>query len=147
MPNSLLLFLLLFSFFAALSLLSLRLFVLGFFFLVLFLVLGALVVTLGVDCLADLHGGVLQSLESFLNLFDVLRDDGLVEGRDVTLNLVLDVLGDASGVLLDLLLSVVNVLIGFVLNVDDLLGELVGLLGGLGLLDHAFDVGVGESTA
>jgi len=49
--------------------------------------------------------------------------------------------------LLNLLLSVVDVLVGIVLEVDDFLGSLVGLFGGLGLLDHTIDVGVGETTA
>ena len=49
--------------------------------------------------------------------------------------------------LLNLLLSVVDVLVGLVLEVDDFLGSLVGLFGGLGLLNHTIDIGVGETTA
>ena len=132
--NSLLFFLLLLSFsIGALSLLSLWLFLLLLALLLLLLVaLGrALVVGLGVDGLADLEGGVLKSFESFFDLFDVLGNDGLVQGGDVTLDLVLNVLRDACTVLLDLLLGVVDVLVGLVLDVDDLLGSLVGLLRGL----------------
>ena len=148
--NSLLFFLLLLSFpIGALSLLSLWLFLLLLALLLLLLVaLGrALVVGLGVDGLADLEGGVLKSFESFFDLFDVLGNDGLVQGGDVTLDLVLNVLRDACTVLLDLLLGVVDVLVGLVLDVDDLLGSLVGLLRGLSLLHHSVDVGVGETTA
>ena len=147
--NSLLFFLLLLSFpIGALSLLSLWLFLLLALLLLLLVALGrALVVGLGVDGLADLEGGVLKSFESFFDLFDVLGNDGLVQGGDVTLNLVLNVLRDACTVLLDLLLGVVDVLVGLVLDVDDLLGSLVGLLSGLSLLHHSVDVGVGETTA
>jgi len=49
--------------------------------------------------------------------------------------------------LLKLLLSVVDHGIRLVLKVDDLSPLLVGSLGSLGLLDHAVDVGVGETTA
>lgn len=100
-----------------------------------------------VDSFADLEGRVLQSFESFFDLFGVFGDDGLVERGNVTLDLVLDVLRDASCVLLELLLRVVNVLVSLVLDIDDLFGGLVGLLGGLGLLDHAIDVCVGQTTA
>lgn len=86
-----------------------------------------------VDGFADLEGRVLQSFESFFNLLSVLRDDGLVEGRNVALDLVLNVLRDACSVLLDLLLRVIDVLVSLVLQVDDLLGSLVRLLGGLSL--------------
>ena len=42
--------------------------------------------------------------------------------------------------LLNLLLCVVNKLIGFVLKVDDFFGGFIRLLGGLGFLDHAVDI-------
>ena len=48
---------------------------------------------------------------------------------------------------LNLFLRVVDVLVGFVLEVDDLLGSFIGLLGSLSLLDHAVDIGVGKTTA
>jgi hypothetical protein len=57
-------------------------------------------VSLGVDCLSDLHGGVLQSLEGLLYLLDVFGRDGLVQGGDVPVDLVLDVLRDLCRVLL-----------------------------------------------
>lgn len=49
--------------------------------------------------------------------------------------------------LLDLLFSVIDVLVSLVLDVDDLLGSLVGLLGSLSLLDHAVNVRVRETSA
>ena len=75
-------------------------------------------VALSVDGLSDLHGGVLQSFESLLDLFGILGDDGLVEGGDVTANLVLNRVWDSSGVLLQLLLSVVDVLVSLVLSAE-----------------------------
>ena len=49
--------------------------------------------------------------------------------------------------LLELLLSVVDVLVSLVLQVNDLFGGFIGLLGGLCFLNHAVDVGVRETTA
>ena len=49
--------------------------------------------------------------------------------------------------LLELLLSIVDVLVSLVLQVDDLFGGFIGLLGGLSFLNHAVDVGVRETTA
>jgi len=50
-------------------------------------------------------------------------------------------------VLLDLLLGVVDVLVSFVLKVNDAFGGLIGLLSCLSLLDHAVNVRVGKTTA
>ena len=55
---------------------------------------------MGVDGLSDLHGGVLQSLEGLLYLLEVFGRDDLVQGGDVSVDLVLDVLWDLYGVLL-----------------------------------------------
>ena len=61
--------------------------------------------------------------------------------------MILDVLWDAGRVLLNLLLGVVDVLVSLVLQVNDLFGGFIGLLGGLCFLNHAVDVGVRETTA
>jgi len=109
-------------------------------------VIVAVTVSVSVDGLTNFHGRVLKFLKSLLNLVSILRDDGLVEGRDVTSDLVLNVIGKSSGVFSELLLSVVNVLISFVLKVNDsLLGFIVGL-GVLGLINHAVNIGIGETT-
>ena len=110
-------------------------------------VLVLVVLRLGVDGLADLHGGVLQSLKSLCDLVTVLGNDGLVEGGDVTADLVLNGLGDSGGVFLQLLLGVVDVVVGLVLKVNNLLEGLIRLLGSFGFLHHSVDVGVGETTA
>ena len=47
---------------------------------------------------------------------------------------------------LELLLSVINVLVGFVLQVDDLLRGFITFLGSFGFFDHSVDVGIAEST-
>ena len=110
--------------------------------------LGATILALlRVDGLADLEGRVLQSFESLLDLVGVLADDGLIKSGDVTLDLVLNVLRDTGGVLLQLLLRVVDVLVSLVLLVDNLLGGLVGLLGSFRFLHHAVDIHIGETTA
>ena len=144
--SSLLLILLLFIVLLTVGLVSLRLLFL--LFLLLAGVTGVTVVRrLSVDGLADLERGALERLKSLLDLVGVLGNDSLVERGDVTLDLVLDVLGDAGGVLLKLLLGVVDVLVSLVLKVNDALHRLISLLGALGLLHHAVDVGVGETTA
>ena len=122
------------------------------FFLLLLLLLGVLaalsiLALLGVDGFADLEGRVLQALKGLPDAVAVLRNDSLVEGRDVALDLVLDVLRDFSRVLLELLFRVVDVLVSLVLQIDDFLGGLVLLLGGFSLLHHAVDIGVRETTA
>ena len=49
--------------------------------------------------------------------------------------------------LLELLLSIVDVLVSLVLKIDDLLGGFVLFLSGFGFLHHAVDVLVRETTA
>jgi hypothetical protein len=49
-------------------------------------------------------------------------------------------------VLGELLLGVVNVLVGFVLEVDDFLLGFIICLGGFSLLDHALNIVVTETT-
>jgi len=115
--------------------------------LTLVVVIALVGVTLGVDGFTDFEGRVLQSFESFFDLFDVLADDSLVQSGDVAGDLILDVLRDTGGVLLQLLLGVVDVLISLILDVDDLLSGLVRLLSSLGLLDHALDIVIGKTTA
>ena len=117
------------------------------FLLVLLLIRAALFATLRVNSLANLERRVLQALESLRDLVGVLADDSLVDSRDVTLDLILDVLRDSSGVFLDLLLSVVDILVGLVFEIDHALGSLISLLSSLGLVDHAVDVGVRQTTA
>jgi hypothetical protein len=141
--GSLFLFLLLFGFVLGL-LLFLSLVVLGLLGFVSVIV--AVTVSVGVDGLTDFHGRVLKFLKRLGDLVSILRDNGLVEGRDVTSDLLLNAIGKSSGVFSELLLSVVNVLVSLVLEVNDsLLGFIVGL-GVLGLINHAVNVGIGETT-
>ena len=146
--HSLLLLFLLLLVFLFLGFLSILLLLLLLLFLLLFLLVTRVTtVSLSIDSFSDLERGVLQALEGVVDLVGVLGDDGLVERRDVALNLVLDVLRDASAVLLDLLLSVVDELIGLVLKIDNALHGLIRLLGSLSLLDHAVDISIRETTA
>lgn len=140
-----LLFFILLLLFIALGLLSL-----GLLFLSLFFLCGIVAVVvrgLSVDSLTDLERRILQTLKAVVNLVGVLRDDGLVKSRDVTCNLIFNVLGNAGGVLLELLLGVVNELVSLVLEVNDTLEFLIGLFGALSLCHHTVDVGVGKTAA
>jgi len=106
----------------------------------------AVTVVVGIDGLTDFHGGVLQFLKSFGDLVGIFGYDGFVQRRDVSADLILDGVGKSGGVFGELLLSVVYVLVGLVLEVDDvLLGFIIGL-GVLGLINHAVNIGVGETT-
>ena len=100
-----------------------------------------------VDGFTNLHRGVLQSLERFLYLLDVFSHDALVKGSDVSIDLILDVLRDLGGVLLELLLGVVHSLVGLVLKVDHLSSCLISIFTSFGILNHLFDIGVTESSA
>ena len=104
-------------------------------------------ISLRVDGFSNLHRGVLQSLEGFLNLFIVLSNDALVKGSDVSVNLILDVLWDLGGMLLKLLLSVVDSLISLVLKVDHLSSGLICIFTSFSILHHLFDIGVTKSSA
>ena len=114
--------------------------------LLLLLLAVAAIVGLSVDGLADLERRVLEALKSIIDLVGVLRHDSLVEGRDITLHLVLDILGDTRRVLLELLLGVVDELVSLILKINHALELLISLLGALGLLDHSVDVGVGKTA-
>jgi len=61
--------------------------------------------------------------------------------------LILYVVRNPGGVLLELLFGVVDVLVGFILQVDDLLLSLVSFCGSFSLFDHSVDVGVAKTTA
>ena len=104
-------------------------------------------VRLRVDGLADLHRGGLESLNSFSDLVGVLRSDGLVEGSDVSINLVFDILWDLIGVLLQLTLGVVDSLVSLVLKVDHLSSLGVSFLSSLGVVYHLLNVGIGQTSA
>ena len=95
-----------------------------------------------VDRLANFHRRRLQSLNSFSDLVAVFGSDGLVHGGDVPVDLVLHVLGDLVGVLLELSLGVVDCLVSLVFKVDLLSSLSVGFLGSFGIVHHLLDVGV-----
>jgi len=103
-------------------------------------------VGLGVNGLTDLHGRVLQFLKGLPDLVCILSNNGLVQGRDVTADLLFDGVGKLFRVLLQLLLGVVDVGVSLILEVDDSLSSLVSFFGGFGLVNHAVDVGIAEST-
>jgi hypothetical protein len=109
--------------------------------------LAAAGVRLRVDGLADLHGGGLESLDGLSDLVGVLGSDGLVFVFDVSINLVLDILWDLVGVLLQLSLGVVDSLVSLVLEVDHLSSLAVSFLGSLGVVYHPLDVGIGQTSA
>jgi len=60
--------------------------------------------------------------------------------------LIFNVLRDSSGMLLQLLFSIVNGLIGFVLQVNHFSSGLISFLGGFSIGNHLFNLGVTETT-
>jgi hypothetical protein len=97
---------------------------------------------LAVDGLTNLHGGVLESLKGLSDFLGILSSHSFIEASNITLNLILDVLGNLTGVFLKLLLGVVHSLIGFVLEVDSFTSLSILLLGCFGILDHLIDLRV-----
>jgi hypothetical protein len=99
------------------------LFLLFFFLLLLFLfllwwlffVLWLFLVRLRVNAFTNLHGRVLHSIEGLSDSLWILSGDGLIQRSDVTINLIFNVLRDLITVLLKLLLSVIDSLIGLIL--------------------------------
>jgi len=98
---------------------------------------------LRVDGLTNLHGRVLKLVESLSNLIRVLGGHCLIESGDVTLNLILDILRDLGRVFLKLLLSIIDGLIGLVLQVDGFTSLLILLLGGFSILNHLINLRIG----
>jgi hypothetical protein len=102
---------------------------------------------LRVDGLTDLHRTFLELLERFPDLVSILSGHRLVQVRDVTLNLILNVLRDLVLVLDQLLLNVVDLVVGLVLHVDCLTALHVSLLTGFGVIDHVLDIVVAQTDA
>ena len=100
----------------------------------------------GINGLSNFHGGVLQSLDGFLNVSWIFGSKSFVQSGDITVDLIFNILWDSSAMLSQLLFGVINSLISFVFHVNHFSSSLILLLRGLGILDHLLNLSVTKTT-